>query len=129
MFDKNYDKERRDQARTERLGSNNPKCLFCDENDLCCLERHHISGKKFGDYCVIVCRNHHRKLSEKQRDHPPVLPGVPNKVECIGRLLLGLADAFEVAKAPLSLVDLLRQPGLDLIEYGQDLRTGDGEQP
>jgi hypothetical protein len=129
MAEKEYDKERRRQARLERLGSNNPKCLLCDEDDPSCLERHHISGRAFGDDCVIVCRNCHRKLSDKQKDQPPVVPGMPNTIECCGRLLLGIADALELWKTPERLVNLIRQAGLHLVEYGQAFRPCEGEQP
>ena len=71
-----YKKEKRRQGRLQRLGSNDPQCLFCsEEDDPCCLEQHHLSGKRFGELCVTVCRNHHRKLSDKQEDHPPVIGG------------------------------------------------------
>jgi hypothetical protein len=118
VAEKEYDKERRRQARLERLRSNEPKCLFCDEDDPFCLERHHISGRKFGDDCVTACLNHHRKLSDKQKDHPPVVPGTPSTIECCGRLLLGVADALELLKVPPALVDLIRQAGVHLIEWG-----------
>jgi hypothetical protein len=132
MIGKDYEKERRRQARLERLGSNDPKCLFCDEDDPCCLESHHISGKKFGDECVIVCRNHHRKLSDKQKDHPPVLTGPHNPLEGCGRLLLGVSDALELLKVPPALVDLIRQAGVDLLELAESFRpreVGGHEQP
>jgi hypothetical protein len=129
VTDKEYEKERRRQARLERLGSDNPKCLFCDEDEPSCLERHHIGGRAFGDECVIVCRNCHRKLSDKQKDHPPVVAGSPNTLECGGRLLLGVADALELWKVPPVLVDLIRQVGVHLIEYGQAFRPCDEVQP
>jgi hypothetical protein len=129
VTDKEYEKERRRQARLERLGSDNPKCLFCDEDEPSCLERHHIGGMAFGDECVIVCRNCHRKLSDKQKDHPPVVAGSPNTLECGGRLLLGVADALELWKVPPVLVDLIRQVGVHLIEYGQAFRPCDEVQP
>jgi hypothetical protein len=129
MVEKEYDKERRRQTRLERRGSNEPQCLLCDENDPCCLERHHVAGKIFGDDCVTVCRNHHRKLSDKQKDHPPVLAQTANPIECWGRLLLGVADALELLKVPPALIDLLRQAGEYLINCDQTLPPCEGEQP
>ena len=128
MIDKDYEKERRRQVRLERLGSNNPQCLFCGEDDPSCLERHHLSGRAFGDDCVVICRNCHRKLSDKQKDHPKVLADTPSTIECFGRLLLGVADALELWKVPPALVDLIRQAGTQLIEYGQTSRPCEGEQ-
>jgi hypothetical protein len=129
MTEKEYKKERLRQARLERLGSNNPSCLFCDEADPSCLERHHLSGRAFGDDCVVVCRNCHRKLSDRQKDHPPVLAGAPEPIECCGRLLLGIADALELWKVPPALVDLIRKAGAYLIDYGQTLQACQGQQP
>jgi hypothetical protein len=117
MTDKEYQKERRRQGRLERLGINNPKCLFCEEDDPSCLELHHLSGKGFGDDCAIVCRNCHRKLTDKQKDHPPPV-NVYAPTEKPGRLLLGIADALEMLKVPGQLISLIRQSGLGLIESG-----------
>jgi hypothetical protein len=127
MIVKDYEKERRRQARLERLGSNNPKCLFCDEDDPSCLEQHHISGKKFGDVCATVCRNHHRKLSDKQKEHPPTGPGIPTPLERLGRLLLGIADALELLNVPQQLLDPIRDVALRLIDMRSAGPTAQGQ--
>ena len=129
MNDRDYNRERRKQARLERFGTNNPKCLFCEESDPACLERHHLSGRAFGNDCVIVCRNHHRKLSDKQNEHPLITPGKPHLAECRGQLLLGIADALELLNNPEQLVSLIRQLGFDLIEAGQLSDVNDGDLP
>lgn len=117
---KEYNRERIRQTRLERLGTNNPKCLFCPEDDPACLERHHLAGRSFGDrWVVIVCWNCHRKLSDRQKEHPPIAARDPDSLECHGRLLLGIADALELATAPASLVEFARETGLDLIETSQ----------
>jgi hypothetical protein len=127
MDDAQYQGERRRQARLERLRCNDPVCLFCPENDPACLEIHHLAGETFGDDTIIVCRNCHRKLSDKQQDHPPIVPGSPTSLGCQGRLLLGISDAFELLKAPAQLVELIREAGSHLIDYGQAFRPTDGE--
>ena len=130
MNDRDHEKERRRQQRLERLGSNSPCCIVCGERDPCVLEFHHLAGRAFGDDQVIVCRNHHRKLSEKQKEHPAILPGKPTKSECDGRKLLGIADLMELLGDPPQLVDLERQTGRDLIEPGQLLSGSDAaEEP
>ena len=48
---------------------------------------------------------------------------------CIVVLLLGVADALELWKVPPILVDLIRQAGAHLIEYGQAFRPCGGVQP
>lgn len=88
-------KEIRKQARLEKLGTNNPLCVICGEDDWRCLEEHHIAGQAFGEDLVTVCRNCHRKLSDDQYDHPKKLTPVPCQIERAGHLLLGVADLFE----------------------------------
>jgi hypothetical protein len=128
MNDVEYERERRRQTRLERLGTNNPKCLFCWEDDPACLELHHLAGKGFGDETVITCRNCHRKLTDKQKEHPPAIAEVTT-LERRGRLLLGIADGLELLNCREQLVTLIRQTGLDLIEEGQLSNPTDGEQP
>lgn len=102
--------ERRKHSALERLGTNNPKCIYCDECDWRCLELHHIAGKKNDLITVIVCRNCHRKLSDRQKDHPPQTEAPKDALEAIGRFLLGLADLF------ILLIEKLRDFGNELIE-------------
>jgi 5-methylcytosine-specific restriction endonuclease McrA len=89
-------KERRRQARLERLGTNTPRCVVCGEDDSRCLERSHLAGRKFTDDIVILCRNCHRKTSESEKDHPAPKSDVPSDSECLRHFLLGLADLFEL---------------------------------
>jgi hypothetical protein len=96
-----YQRERRKQRALERLGTNTPKCIYCPEDDWRCLESHHIAGRAFDDLTMIVCRNHHRKLSDKSKDHPPTVCEPPDQLDCIGHFLLGLADLFELLIAKL----------------------------
>jgi hypothetical protein len=126
--DKEYDRERRRQARLERLGTNQPKCLFCPEDDPSCLELHHLSGKDFGEDCIIVCRNCHRKLSDRQKDHPRSSTKNPNTPERRGYLQLGIADALELLGVPGLLLKHIRETGWLLIEYGQPIRVP-GDEP
>ncbi len=105
MDDIERERERRRQRALERLGTNDPKCVICGESDPHCLELHHIAGRAYGDEKVPVCRNCHRKLSNKHKDHPPA-NGVPaDPLERIGRFLLGIADLLE------SLIRTLRKFG------------------
>lgn len=105
-------KKRRQQA-LQRLGCDDPRCIYCGESDPLCLEKHHIAGQAYHDVTVIVCRNCHRKLSDKQKDHPEQGADPPALHERIGHFLLGLADFFE------GLIDILRQVGRDLIAFAR----------
>jgi len=89
-------RERRRQRALERLGTNTPRCAVCGYDDPLALELHHIAGRAYGDELVPVCRNHHRPLSDMQKDHPLAVTTPPSDRECIGHFLLGLADLFEL---------------------------------
>jgi len=102
-------KEARRQKRLEALGSNHPVCI-CGEDNPHCLELHHIAGQAYGDDLCTVCRNCHRKLSDDQKDHPIPIGKPPVTYECIGHMLLGLADFFAL------LVEKLREFGQLLIQ-------------
>jgi len=108
-------KETRRQKRLETLGSNNPVCTICGENDWRCLEQHHISGKAYGNDLCNVCRNCHRKLSDDQKDHPKQIGRNPATLESIGHLLLGLADFLAL------LVIRLREYGQILIQNAKGM--------
>lgn len=111
------DKEIRKQRRLETLGSNNPVCVVCGENDWRCLEQHHIAGQAYGDDLCNVCRNCHRKLSDDQKDHPKQAGKNPATLETIGHLLLGLADLFSL------LVIKLRECGQYLIQTAKGMMS------
>lgn len=102
--------ERRHQAALERLGTNNPRCTLCAEDDWRCIERHHIAGRKYDSATVLICRNCHRKLSDPQKDHPEQINSPSELLEIVGHFLLVLADFFA------ELIVKLREFGNALIE-------------
>ena len=106
----NVEKEARAQKRIETLDSDHPVCVICGEDHVHCLELHHVAGQAYGDDLCIICRNCHRKLSDDQKDHPKQIGKPPTTYECIGHMLLGLADFFAL------LVEKLREFGNFLIE-------------
>lgn len=106
-------RERRRQNALERLGTNEPRCVFCGEDDWRVLERHHIAGTAYDDFTCIHCRNCHRKQSDRQKDHPGHTDAPIGLPEALGRFLLGLADFFE------SLIEKLREFGNALISSVQ----------
>jgi hypothetical protein len=102
----------------ERLGSNEPRCLHCGEDSVHCLELHHVAGQAMHDDVVTECRNCHRKVTELQKDHPPILSQPPHILEVIGRYLLGIADLFRL------LIDRLDEYGRKLIELAAAASSG-----
>jgi hypothetical protein len=78
-----------------------------------CLEAHHIAGRKFDEATLIFCRNHHRILSDDQKDHPRPLGDEPTLHERAGHFLKGLADLFAL------LVAKLHEYGDELIAFAK----------
>ncbi len=109
-------REARRQRAIERLGTKNPTCAFCAESDPIVLERHHLAGRAYDEDTIIVCRNHHRKLSDRQNDHPEKIAEPADALEVIAHFLLGLADLFEF------LIDKLREFAGQLIEQADPNR-------
>jgi hypothetical protein len=118
--DDDKEKEIRREARRrralERLGTENPRCVICGENDPLALELHHLEGQGFGSSLVIVCRNCHRKLSDRQKDHPNKITEIPDPLEVIAHFLFGLADLFEF------LIRKLREFAAELLEHADPNR-------
>lgn len=110
------DREKRKQARLERLGTNTPRCTVCGERDDRCFEHHHLGGRKNDPATIILCKNCHAKASDKQRDHPRQTKTPSDRIEAIGFFLLGVADLFEL------LIEKLREFGLHLIERARSLQ-------
>jgi hypothetical protein len=102
-------RERRNQKRLERLGSNDPHCGICGEADDRTLELHHVAGRKHDETMVPLCRNCHRKVTDDQHDHPAFDPSADPVLASIGNFLLGLADMLSI------IVTKLREFGLALI--------------
>jgi 5-methylcytosine-specific restriction endonuclease McrA len=94
------ERARRLEMRRKYLGSADPKCFYCGESDIECLEIEHPLGRNRDPKRTrIVCRNCHRKL-EMKRD----LAGLTNNgkhnveespSEEMRTFLLRLADDHE----------------------------------
>jgi hypothetical protein len=123
MNKRDLNRERRRQRALERLGSNKPRCIFCDCDDPLALELHHIAGAAFDHEKVVVCRNCHRRLSDWQKDHALKQNDPPSDLERIAHFLEGLADLFEM------LVERLREFAATLTQHVHDHFTGGEAQP
>ena len=96
------DKDDRLEQQYRRLGTRNPICVCCAEQDPSCLELHHVAGRRQHEDVSIVCRNCHRKLSDQQLDHvPPVAEEPSGQWAVIGHYLLGLCDLLAMVIAAL----------------------------
>jgi hypothetical protein len=55
------------EKRRKDLGSDNPRCFYCPETDLACLEVDHpVTEELDPEFRRVECRNHHRKLELKR---------------------------------------------------------------
>ena len=107
MDPKNYEAEKRKQNRLEKLGPN-PRCLVCGDTRWWRLEIHHVADHGCDPTTVILCANHHKDVTEAQKDHPPHVDGADPLLEAAGRLMRGIAELFKL------LID-------KLIEFGDAL--------
>src|SRR4051794_39329420 len=102
--------ERHKQNRLETLNTNDPVCIICVETHWNTFERHHVAGCRYCEITATHCKNCHAKATALQKGHPPPQSGEPCVEERIARLLLGLADFFEL------LIETLRSFGEELLE-------------
>ena len=114
MDDREKRIERQKQNALERAGTNEPVCSICGESHWSVFEKHHIAGRRYSDMTVRLCKNCHAKATGLQHGHPPHASGKPTTEEIIGRLLLNLADFFEL------LIESLRKFGMYLIEMARN---------
>ena len=101
MTNDKFRSERRKQTRLEKLGTNEPRCGVCGENDWRCMELHHDAGQKNDPRTVIACANCHRKVTDMQKDHPAIVIGADPLLAAAGSLMLGLADMLSLIIAKL----------------------------
>jgi hypothetical protein len=86
------DDEHRKQSRLHKLGTNSPRCCICGNADWRVIEEHHVAGRKHDNRVVLVCANHHRILTDDQKDHPQPEACADELLAQIGNLILGLVD-------------------------------------
>lgn len=102
-------REVRKQRRLEKLGTNEPRCGMCGENDWRTFDQHHVADHDRDETTVLACANCHRKITDDQKDHPPLSKTADSVLDAIGHFLLGLADMLRI------ILPKLREFGLALI--------------
>ena len=111
------DAETRKQKALQRLGTRNPICKACGENDWRCMEAHHSAGKAHHGDTLLLCCNCHRKVTDAQKDHPTDADGEKTMLATIGHYLLGLADLFRL------MAEALAEFGRSLLDRANDPQT------
>lgn len=55
------------ERRRKQLGSDNPRCFYCPESDIACMELDHpVTEQLDAQFTRVECRNDHRKLELKR---------------------------------------------------------------
>jgi hypothetical protein len=92
------------ETRRKALGCANPRCFYCGESDIACLELEHpVTRELDSKFTRIDCRNCHRKL-EMQRDLSKLTKngrrkaGKSKRVELRSYLLLLAEDQDSIAE-------------------------------
>lgn len=101
MDDKKLAREKRERHTKRRLGMDTPRCATCGCTDWECLEAHHIAGQAYDPTTDVECRNCHRILSDRQKDHPNQADIPPSFEETLAHFLEGMADMFELLVSKL----------------------------
>ncbi len=105
-------REKRHRQKMKDIGMENPACVICGESDLDMLEGDHVAGRAYDDQVMSLCKNHHAKRTQLQREQPRA--GHSNSwLQQLGRWLLAMAEYFEM------LVPRLRQFGEWIIRLAE----------
>ena len=99
------------QRAYQRLGSDDPRCTLCPEDDWRCRELHHLAGVAYDEAGVIVCRNCHRRQSTPWANRKP--PADPPLMVRAAHLLLGLISFMTAA------MEAAHRTALGLLEGAQ----------
>jgi HNH endonuclease len=81
-----------------RLGGFDKRCVICGEPNPRCLELHHIAGRAYSEDVVPVCRNCHRKITDRTENakapsNPAILESAAHWLLGAVQLLLLLCDS------------------------------------
>jgi len=122
-YEKTQRRARRREGKRQDLGSHAPRCLSCGCLEVEALlsipasalpdwflEQHHLPKRPAGNFTVIVCRNCHAVLTDRQEDwdHRLLAPETP--LERLAALLQGAVDwLLQLARKMTDLAVLLQQ--------------------
>lgn len=96
-----FERERRQEQRLQKIGTRTPRCSCCGETHWSCFEEHHIAGRKHDPSTIFICVTCHKKLTESQKEHPVIDPNADPFLQRLAHFLLGLADMLELAAEKL----------------------------
>lgn len=88
-----YERKRNELSRVGAV-----RCGFCGETDARLLEAHHVLGSANAADTILLCRNCHAKMSDRQQDLPEGFLShneTLSRAETLAGMLLSLADLIE----------------------------------
>src|SRR4051794_16408142 len=115
------DYERRRQSRLHKIGTNTPRCAICGDPDWRVIEEHHPDTRKRDHLVVLLCANHHRLVTDDQKDHPSENPECDELLVRIGNFILGLADMLAL------IIDRLYEYGNALVARANETIVSAGD--
>ena len=73
MTDKEWTRLRRKRSKLAVIGTLNPFCRNCGEHGWCSrYDMHHFARRKYDDRVIRLCIICHNKVSEMEKDFPPI---------------------------------------------------------
>jgi hypothetical protein len=80
----------RKRERLRKHGTDNPFCCACGEQHWAVrYENHHIAHRKYDPRTIRLCQPCHDKVTDMQKDYPPIPPGTDPRLARIVALLRG----------------------------------------
>lgn len=75
MDDNDWRRLARKHSRARKNGTINPFCCVCGEHHWAVrYDLHHFAERKYDDRTIRLCRTCHEKVTDMQKDYPPISP-------------------------------------------------------
>ena len=90
MDDIEWNRLGRKHERLRKHGTDNPFCCACGEHHWAVrYERHHIAHRKYDPCTIRLCKTCHDKVTDMQKDYPPIPSGTDPRLARIIAMLRG----------------------------------------
>lgn len=108
MDDTEWPRLARKRERLRKQGTLNPFCCVCGEHHWAVrYDLHHVAGRKYDPRVVRLCHSCHDKVSDMQKDYPPVPPGTD----------LSLARLIQMTRGRMIMMQLILDTDRELHDW------------